>query len=75
MDLGVEFREGLWEKMKRLQVSIGKKNLPERSNTRAKASVSGGIGQVEELSLGSWKSKDKAWYHIKRLLRFGLDDF
>lgn len=33
MDLGVEFREGLWEKLKRLEVNIGKKEHSERKNT------------------------------------------
>lgn len=61
MDLEVELREELWEKLKRLQVNIGKKNLPERGNTSAKANVAGTIGQVKELSLGSWQVQTRHW--------------
>ena len=36
-----------------------KKNI-QKEKTRAKAHVAGTVGQVEELSLGSWTSTDKA---------------
>lgn len=57
MDLGLEFRETLWQTLKTLEVNIGKK---ERKNTCAKANVTNvDISQVEEQSLGSWTSIDK----------------
>lgn len=57
MDLGLEFREELWQTLKRLEVSIGK---TKEKNTCAKANVANvDIRQVEERSLGSWTSIDK----------------
>lgn len=52
MDLVVGFREGFWQKIEKLEVNIGRRSIPERRNTCAKAIVAGAIGTRKNAKTG-----------------------
>lgn len=56
--------EGLWRKVEKVRGGIGRKNIPDRRNTRAKSVWQEPLGQVRKRT---GQVQTRFWCHIKRL--------
>lgn len=63
------------KKLKSLKANIERRNILEKRNTCAKASVSGGFRISKKTKTGDWISTDVVLVSYQKIIRFRLDDF